>query len=473
MYKRQSRTRALIFFLTVVFIVIGTYLTIRYAQGYRPTKQGTIKGTGLLNANSFPNGAEVYINGRLSTATDTTLNLEPGEYTIELKKDGYHSWKKTLKLESELVVQTNAQLFPTSPTLSPLTYTGALNPISSPDGNQVAFAVASASASTKNGLYVQDLSTGTLNLGKSARQIARSSQEYDYTKANYTYSPNGSEILVSFASGSHVLLETNQMNDIASLKDVTIRLPTILRDWEEELARKSLTDLLKLPDFILNMATSSATNVYSSPDGDKLLYQATKEIDIPEGLIPQVIAKNTQPETRHLIPGSFYVYDLKEDTNYLVYTAPLPSPSPTPSAKPKIKNSKAPLINVANSEFAISKLLLLDNLDPITAELGSSPSAFHHLQNNFTITQSLSLFNAQYSPINHLPLQWYPDSNHLIITTDNGIDIMGYDTTNRATVYAGPFDRSFVYIWPDASRLVTRIQFSPETTPNLYVIKLK
>src|SRR5690242_17228533 len=100
--SRASLIRLVVFVLTIIFVMGGTYLMIRYAQGYRPTSGGTIKGTGLLSANSFPNGGEVYINGKLSTATDNTLNLDPGEYQIEIKKDGYHTWSKHVKITEEL-----------------------------------------------------------------------------------------------------------------------------------------------------------------------------------------------------------------------------------------------------------------------------------------------------------------------------------------------------------------------------------
>ena len=90
-----------------------------------------------------------------------------------------------------------------------------------------------------------------------------------------------------------------------------------------------------------------------------------------------------------------------------------------------------------------------------------------------TREQSIRLFNAQYSPIFVTGIQWYPDSAHLIFTTSKGIEIGEYDGTNRVTIYAGPMDNAFVYPWPDGSRVITRIQFSPDTIPNLYTIKLK
>lgn len=452
--NRSQLSRLIVFMLTIVFVIAGTLLMIRFAKGYRPTRTGVIKGTGLLAANSFPTGAEVYINGRLTTATDNTLNLDPGDYSVEIKKDGYHPWVKNLKVEEELVTQTNATLFPSSPSLEPLTYTGAINPIPSPDGNKVVFAVASASAVAKNGLYVQDLTSSPIALNKNARQIARSTGSIDYTKATYTWSPNGSQILVELNNGDHFLLESDRFNDLASLKDVTVTLGTILSDWEKELSLQEEVRLKELPDFFSEKtATGSATNLYFSPDGTKLLYQSREDFTIPEELIPPLPASSTQQQVRSLKSGNWYVYDLEEDRNFEIAVS----------------------TSSAEVEFSPVKLLLFDlvNDKSATNSVSSTPSAYKKLQNDYTLSQSMSLLNAQYSPIFVGSLQWFPDSTHLIATTDNGIDILEYDGTNRITVYGGPFDHNFVYSWPDASRLVTRIQFSPDTTPNLYTIKLK
>ena len=438
--------RLLIFLTTAVFIFSGTFLMIRYAQGYRPTKTLTIKGTGLLSANSYPTAGEVYINGKLTTATDNTLNLDPGTYDIEIKKDGYHTWSKKLKIEAELVTETNAQLFPTSPSLEPLTYTGATMPVPAPDGTKLSFTVASSSAVAKNGLYVQELTSSPIALNKTARQIARTETGYDYTTSNYTWSPNGSEILVSFKTGSHILLDATKFNDLATLKDVTVRLPQILSEWELELARQERVQLLKLPEFMASIATQSATNLYFSPDSKRLLYQSITNLDIPTGLVPTLPSSSTQTESRSLQAGSWYVYDLKEDKNFLIAEDKLP------------KTQKITLL----PNFAVA----------IPAELISSPSAFHLLQNG-TTGESIILFNAQYSSIVVSQIQWFPDSTHLILTTDSGIDLLEYDSTNRLTIYGGPMDKSIVYPWPDGSKIITRISFSEGTLPNLYTIKLK
>lgn len=472
---KPSTTRLLIFLATFAFITGGTYLMIRYAQGYRPTKTGTIRGTGLLSANSFPTAAEVYINGKLTTATDNTLNLDPGIYDIEIKKDGYHNWNKKIQITAELVTETNAQLFPTSPSLEPLTYTGAMMPIPAPDGTKLAFTVASASAVAKNGLYVQELSSSPISLNKTARQIARTESNYDYTTSSYTWSPNGSELLVSFKSGAHILLDATQFNDLASLKDVTVRLPQILSEWELELAREERVQMLKLPEFMASIATQSATNLYFSPDNKRLLYQATADIEVPSGLVPAIPSSSTQTEVRSIKSGSWYVYDLKEDKNFQIAEGQLPQPSPSVTPKStKYSKIKAKPVLTQENIFTPSKITLLPNFtEAIPAELVSSPSAFHLLQGGSSTIESIILFNAQYSPIFVGNIQWFPDSTHLIITTDDGIDLMEYDGTNRLTVYGGPMDKSIVYPWPDGSKIITRLAFSPDTLPNLYTIKLK
>ena len=88
--KPKVNKRFIYTFLAALFILIGTALAIQYAKGnFRLTDQGFVQGTGLLSANSFPTAAEVYIDGKLITATDDTIYLEPGEYEIEIIKLAY------------------------------------------------------------------------------------------------------------------------------------------------------------------------------------------------------------------------------------------------------------------------------------------------------------------------------------------------------------------------------------------------
>ena len=237
---------------SAMVIIGGTYVVIQLAKGYRPTVNGNLQGTGLLAANSIPNGAQVYLNGKLVTATDTTLNLEPGEYVIEIKKDGFSTWKKVLKIEKELVTQTNVVLFPAVPGLTPLTYTGAINVSPSPDGQKLVFYVASASAQTKNGLYVLDLADNLLSVKKGPHQISQEARGFNLSQAIIIWSPDSAQLLLSFER-KNVMLDPNKMNTLTELQDVSYKLPRLFSEWEEELYKRERTNLAKFPNEIKNL----------------------------------------------------------------------------------------------------------------------------------------------------------------------------------------------------------------------------
>jgi WD40 repeat protein len=73
-----------------------------------------------------------------------------------------------------------------------------------------------------------------------------------------------------------------------------------------------------------------------------------------------------------------------------------------------------------------------------------------------------------------LPIQWMPDSNHLIVVEDKRIDVVEMDGSNRTTVYAGPFIDTYVFPWADMTRIVMLTNLNnPQIQPNLYTISLK
>ena len=70
---------------------------------------------------------------------------------------------------------------------------------------------------------------------------------------------------------------------------------------------------------------------------------------------------------------------------------------------------------------------------------------------------------------------WLPDSRHIILVEDDQVSVVDFDGTNKAVIYAGKFEDSFVFAWPDSSRLVIISSFPTPTAsePNLYGINLK
>jgi len=408
-------SRLLITLAIALLLAAGTFVAIRFAKGYRLNfGEKKVTPTGLLLANSYPEAASVYINEKLTTATNDTLHLPPGEYQVKILKDGFIPWEKKLTLEKEIVTQTNARLFPSVPDLRALTLTGAINPTPSLDGQKIAYAVASSSAELKNGLWVYDLGDRTLKLGSDQRQIARNTKDIDFTKTSLAWSPDAKQILVSTPDEENYLLSAEQMNNSLTLNDVSARLPLILEEWQESLKIIEEKKLEALPEFMQNVATASATQVVFSPDETKMLYTATASASIPENLLEKELpGRNTQEEQREISDGKVYVYDLEEDKNFFITDAPEPpKPSPSPGYQ-------------------------------------------------------LSAISYQ--------LNWFPDSRHLILTQDEKISIVEYDATNLATIYAGDFKENFVHPTPTGNALLilTSLSPDPESPANLYSLDLK
>lgn len=70
---------------------------------------------------------------------------------------------------------------------------------------------------------------------------------------------------------------------------------------------------------------------------------------------------------------------------------------------------------------------------------------------------------------------WLPDSLHVILVEEGSISVVDFDGINKAVIFAGTFLDSFVFPWPDSSRLVLISSFPTPTAsePNLYGVNLK
>ena len=95
--KIKANYQLIISIIILTVLIFATIIVIMIGKGYRfGSDSGKIQfnGTGLLVAKSIPDGAQVFIDGRLKTATDGTINLTPGEYEIKIYKRGYFPWIK-------------------------------------------------------------------------------------------------------------------------------------------------------------------------------------------------------------------------------------------------------------------------------------------------------------------------------------------------------------------------------------------
>jgi len=406
-------TKRLIYLLAVILVIcIIAVLIIAFSRGYRFNfNQRTLAPTGILSASSTPDGASIFIDGKLTAATNTSISLSPNWYQVKIGKEGYQSWEKKIKIQGEVVSRVEALLIPENPSLRALTVTGVRSPTLSPSGSRVAYivpddqqATSSGNLTTKTGVWILELRNLPLRGTDEPKQIYKPFSSMNWTEAQLLWSPDEKQVILTFKKSEGK--KEKITNAIALSVDnnvpteVTSTLPKILAEWEQEKKQKEeeLIASFTLPS--VKLISTSSSNLKFSPDETKILYLATKSATLTQVITPPLIGSNPTAEIRNITPGKFYIYDTKEDKNYF------------------------------------------------TADLKAIPSAEL--------------------------LVWHNDSKHIVMIDKDTIYIIDYDGTNKRAVYAGPFLNNLSFPWTSGGKLVILTNFNkPQMLPNLYEIDLR
>ncbi len=410
-------------FFTIVFCVIA------YARGYRPNFQTrSLESTGIIATSSSPKAAKVYVNGILKGVTDLNLTLPPGEYTVEMKKEGYTDWSKKVILKGEIVISLDGLLFPKNPSLSPITSLGVSRAIPVDQTDRMIL-VADNADLEKDGVYSFSLGNRPLSLLPPLKPLILKKNLPPAVSINsltITYSPDYQEGIFEFTSEqgtvSYLLSldeENTQPFDITSSKE------TLIAAWKEEKNREIRKILETFPKPISKIASDSFRLVAFSPDETKVLYQATKTTVLPPIITPPLIGANQTKEERTLKQNALYVYDRKEDKNFEVTNIQLPSMTPMPV--------------------------------PRTLSLTPTPQPLLYMDESLLYT-----------------ITWYADSKHFVINEKRQIFVIDYDGANKRTIYSGPFEEDFFTVTREGKLLIlTNLNPQHNTSSDLYEVGIR
>lgn len=399
----------------IVFIAL-LGLIISYARGYRiDFKKQSLTPTGIISISAFPRAAKVYVNGQLKGISDINLTLPPGVYDVEVKKDGYTGWKKSVRLKGELVLILDVLLYPLNSSLSPLTNLSVNRAIPIAQSDKVLL-FSENDDELKDGIYLFETNNSPLSffpplkLIVLKKNLANVLGAFELRDAGVEIPPDMKEAIFSFntltGTVSYLLAldkENLSFFDISNSKD------TIVLAWleqKEEIKRKILE---AFPKEIAKVASDSFRVIEFSPDESKLLYKAKQSVSLPQAITPPLIAVNQTPEERDIQINSLYVYDRKEDRNY----------------------------SISN---------INENCLP-TGQAGK-----------------LEIENC---------VSWYSDSKHLVINEGKKISIVDYDGQNKQTVYSGNFDSSFFKVVDGKVLILTNLNPEANKFPDLYAIGIR
>ncbi len=420
--------------MSLAIIGIGAIITILLAKGYTISqKTGAITGTGILVVSSIPDGASVLLDGHLTAATDSTVSyLEPRNYTVKITKEGYFDYQKAIEVKKELVTKVEALLFPRAPSLSPMTFNGAINPVLSPSGTKIAWGVDSGE---KAGLWVADLSDGRILLAPSdPKLIIKNTPALIFSKAKITWAPDSKNLLVSLQENQqpgskfvrNYILDTDRLNERPN--DATLTLSKTIKEWQDELIQQASARTSRLDESSKKAALAaletSPESTASAKAGvlplSRLPLEASAKWDSP--------ALSYYPDGLHWSPGENKFFYQTRD-GYVIYD--------TKEKKQYILNIKPKNIWWLPESPDSNHLILIDS-----QQAGSGPV--------LTNGPVLSLSNGQ-------------------------IDIIEADGQNKTTIYSGNLFSSLAFPWPNGSRLIILTNFNaPAGTPlNLYTISLR
>lgn len=106
---KASMRYSLIAVFFLAFFILAPLIVLFVTGTEYDFKSHAFVKTGTLSIQTQPRKAEVYINGELTDATQSTIRfLIPGDYDISVRKTGYFDWNKRLRVNAQYVTEASA-----------------------------------------------------------------------------------------------------------------------------------------------------------------------------------------------------------------------------------------------------------------------------------------------------------------------------------------------------------------------------
>ena len=297
-------------FLFLLFVGLSFFL-ILYARGYRlDLENKSLTSRGIIAFYSYPKTAKIYLNNQFRGITDTNLTLKPDVYEVEIKKEGYNNWKKKIILKGELVVTIDATLFPINPSLSPLTNLGVIRAFSLDRSDKLLIF-------SEEGIYLVDALKKPINFFSSLKLLIKKDlypEDFDLKNSEVVISPDLKQALID----NYLISLEEENTDILNFKLTEESRNNLLTAWKEKQDKDIKKILETYPKEFQKIASESFKIIDFSPNETKVLYQSLTNVELPIFIKPRLIGTNQTEESRILKKDQIYVYDKKEDKNYLI-----------------------------------------------------------------------------------------------------------------------------------------------------------
>ena len=111
--EKRARRQSFRIIISECFMVLTVVITVTIlgfiVSGYWVNSDFKVERQGMLQISSLPTGADVIVDNEAAwnQRTNTSKVLSSGEHTIELKKEGYDSWSRTINIADGLLYRVH------------------------------------------------------------------------------------------------------------------------------------------------------------------------------------------------------------------------------------------------------------------------------------------------------------------------------------------------------------------------------
>src|SRR3989344_706039 len=223
--KKQKFLRAFLIFLVFAFFAGIAVIAIIISRGGLITNEGVVFNSGIIRIITDPQNLvyDTYLNGEKISHPDNQIkSLVSGTYKLRIEVLGYATWEKDLKVNTGIVTDVYAKLYPVKLATTQITKTNVDKAFFSGNGEYVYYVVKDSEFGNEKGIWRLKLNPSEIFLGNNQSQPSKISNILnEFSDAiikgfyNILISPDNSKIIFfDVANNNHYVLDVNGGNEL-------------------------------------------------------------------------------------------------------------------------------------------------------------------------------------------------------------------------------------------------------------------
>lgn len=205
---------------TLILLLVGTFLALLLVRGNTFSLSGGITETGTIRLEISPtSNFVVFLDEQRQnvTSNNTVENVKPGEYTLKITKDQYTNWQQPVVVREGLVTDVSVRLFPESLKLTQITKSNISQATYSQSQRYSFFVVKDSPLGGNVGIWRQTLVKSNIPLiEEQPVKITNLTEPILNALNNNTLRmlpSNNADRLLLEISGSYYILDSNRYNE--------------------------------------------------------------------------------------------------------------------------------------------------------------------------------------------------------------------------------------------------------------------